>query len=272
MLALGAALGGLVAGSWGIYPAFTIDIFTFLLSAYFIFQVKYQPEGQDHTADKTIGAALQQYLDGLRYLRHHLDVLIISLHKASVSLLVASGFQVLQVRIAEQVFIIGEGGGISLGLIFAFTGIGTGIGPIFARYFTGDRDKALRWAIVLGYIIATIGLLIAAPLNNFSVFLFGTLVRGVGGGIIWVFSTQLLLHLVPNQVRGRVFATEFAFFTLLSAGGAAGTGALMDADFTMSSIILLMAGITLLPGVLWTAWLTLPKPTILASEEAAIDG
>jgi len=39
----GAALGGLVSGTWGIYPAFTIDALTFLVSALFIAQIRYHP-------------------------------------------------------------------------------------------------------------------------------------------------------------------------------------------------------------------------------------
>ena len=59
----------------------------------------------------------------------------------------------IQVAIAQDFFVIGEGGGISLGLMFALAGVGTGIGPIFARYVTGDDSTKLRWAIALGYLI-----------------------------------------------------------------------------------------------------------------------
>ena len=68
MLALGAAIGGLVSGAWGIYPAFIIDGFTFLLSAVFLFQIKLDLAPGLDTSEKTIGAALRQYLDGLQYL------------------------------------------------------------------------------------------------------------------------------------------------------------------------------------------------------------
>ena len=44
MLALGAAIGGIVSGAWGIYPAFIIDGLTFLLSAVFIARIKLDVE------------------------------------------------------------------------------------------------------------------------------------------------------------------------------------------------------------------------------------
>lgn len=260
MLAFGAALGGLVSGTWGIYPAFTIDALTFLLSAVFIIQIKYQPEPGIGSSEKTISSALQQYVDGLRYLKHHVDILFISLHKGANALFVAGGFQVVQVAIAEKVFVIGEGGGIGLGLMFAIAGVGTGIGPILARRFTGDRDRPLRVAIMLSYFMTTVGLVIIAPLFSFNWVLAGMILRGIGGGIAWVFSTQLLLQLAPNRVRGRIFATEFAIFSLMAAASAATTGGAMDASLSISAIIWWMSGLALLPGVLWAVWLRVYKP------------
>lgn len=255
MLALGAALGGIVSGTWGMYPAFTIDALTFLLSALFIAQLKYRPTTGTTPSEKTIGAALREYLDGLRYLRRHLDILMLALHKAANALLIAGGFQVLQVTIAEQVFVIGEGGGISLGLMFGVAGVGTGIGPIIARRFTRDQECPLRLTIVAGYLMSAVGLMIAAPLLNFGLLLLGITLRGIGGGVVWVFSTQLLLQLVPNRVRGRVFSTEFAMFTLMSAAGSGAVGAVLDTSFGPSEILWWMAGLILTPAVLWSLWL-----------------
>lgn len=259
MLALGAALGGLASGTWGNRPAFIIDSFTFILSAFFILQMSYKTPDVLAEADKTAAAALRQYAAGLRYLRQHVDILIITLLKASVALLVSSGFQVIQVSIAEQIFVIGKGGGISLGLMYAVVGVGTGISPIIARRFTGDDDRSLRIAIGVGYGSAALGLWIVSLLSSFPLVLFGTLFRGVGNGLVWVFSTQLLLQLVPNRVRGRVFATEFAFFTLMSATGAAVAGRVLDTSLGVAGVLRWMAALTLIPGGLWLLRLILTK-------------
>jgi MFS family permease len=256
MLAFGAALGGLVAGGWGIYPAFFIDALTFLLSAWFIAQIVYTPAPALAETAGTLGAALQQYVDGLRYLRRHSDVLAIAMHKGAFSLIAAGPLQVLQVVMAEQIFVIGEGGGVGLGLMYAVAGVGTGVGPILARRFTGDRDRPLRIAIALSYAIAALVLALIAPLGSFGLVLVGTALRAVGGGIGWVFSTQLLLQLVPNRVRGRVFSTEFAFFTLMNAIGTAVGGWALDATAVgISAIMWWTALLTLVPGVLWVVWI-----------------
>jgi MFS family permease len=268
MLALGAALGGLVAGVWGNQPAFVIDALTFVVSAFFISRIVYQPtvDPESESSDKTVRGALRQYLDGLRYMRQQLDVLVIALHKPAIALLITTGFQVIQVRIAEQVFVIGRGGGISLGIMYGVVGIGTGLGPILARYFTGDRDKALRTAIIIGYLLSAVGLLIASPLTDFYILQLGILLRGIGAGTVWVFSTQLLLQLVPNHVRGRVFATEYAIFTLMSAISAAITGPAMDL-IGISGLLVWMAILSLLPMVLWMLWMVRGQPQVVESEQ-----
>lgn len=254
MLAFGAALGGLVAGQWGAQPAFVIDALTFLLSAVLISRVIYRHDSSIST-DRSVASAIRQYVDGLRYLALHKDTLAIALHKGAFGLTVAGGFQVIQVTVAEQKFVYGEGGGTGLGIIYAAMGVGTGLGPIMARRLTGDRDRPLRVAIGLSYLIAAIGLAIMAPLYGFGLFLIATILRGIGGGIGWVFSTQLLLHKLPDQVRGRVFATEFALFTLMNATGAAAGGwALDNTGLGISGLIWIMAGLVLLPGLLWALW------------------
>ncbi|MEZ4617795.1 MAG: MFS transporter [Caldilineaceae bacterium] len=258
MLALGAALGGLVSGTWGIYPAFVIDGLTFLVSAYFIARVvlTHRPHAG---GDKSITAAIKQYTEGLRYLRQNIDILVVTVHKAINALFLSYGFQVVQVAIAQQVFVYGKEGGLSLGAMFALAGVGTGIGPMIARYFIGDDGKKLRWAIAVGYLVGGIGLLITAPLSSFGVVLLGTALRSFGGGMVWVFSTQILLQAVPGPVRGRIFATEFMFFYLGSAIASTAVGGALDL-LTISNVIWIMAGLSLLPVFLWSGWLVGHKP------------
>ena len=63
------------------------------------------------------------------------------MQKAINSLCLTAGFQVVMVAVSQRVFIIGEGGGIGMGLFFGLAGVGTGIGPILARKLTGDTAR-----------------------------------------------------------------------------------------------------------------------------------
>ncbi len=78
--------------------------------------------------------------------------------------------------------------------------------------------------------------------------------RSLGGGIAWVFSTQLLLQLVPTHVRGRVFSFEQATFALTSALAAAVSGILLDAFPNVPYLLLGMAALAIIPGILWAIW------------------
>lgn len=264
MLAFGAALGGLVSGVVGYYPAFVIDSLTFLVSALILLRMPYQSRLKPG-ADQSIMAGIRQYLDGLGYLRRRIDTFSIAIHKGVLGLLIIGFYQVVQVTIAEQYFPIGEGGSISLGLIYVMSGIGSGIGPILGRNWARDRDRQLRLMIALGYVLAMIGFLISATLISFPVILFGALLRGLGGGLIWVLGTQLLLQILPNQVRGRVVSTEFALYTLFSAVSSGATGLLIDTTMGLSGVLLLGAALLVIPIMLWTLWIQFGKRDLVAA-------
>ena len=248
MLAVGAAIGGLTTGLFGSQTAFIIDGFTFAISAGLLFRIKLPGR-----SSATSGTPPRVKSSALRYMFQHPDILFIATHKAAISLLMSSGIQVILVEIAKNYFVIGVGGALSLGMMYCMNGIGSGIGPILARRWTGDRDKPLRVSISIGYVIASIGIAIMAPVSALGTVLFGGFVRSVGGGITWVFSTQLLLQRAPNEIRGRIFGTEFALFTLMGGASSLITGALMD-RFQLPVILWGMGALTLIPAVLWGLW------------------
>ena len=248
MLALGAAIGGVTTGLFGSQTAFVIDGLTFVLSAGLLLGIKLPDSSPAATEHQT-----RARLTAFRYMRQHPDIFFIAIHKAAIALLLSSGFQVVQIEIAKDHFVIGVGGAISLGLMYCVNGIGSGIGPILARRWTGDRDRPLRISISLGYLIGTLGLAIVAPLFGLVEVLIGGFIRSIGGGIAWVFSTQLLLQRAPNEIRGRIFGTEFALFTLMGGIGTAIIGALLD-QFETRTILWGMTGLPLIPAVLWWLW------------------
>ncbi len=268
MLAFGAALGGLVSGTIGVYPAFVIDAVTFLVSALILFRMPYLST-LTGASDQSILAGIQQYLDGLNYLRKHIDTFSIAIHKGLLGLMIIGLYQVVQVAIAEQCFPIGEGGSISLGLIYVMSGIGSGIGPILGRNWARDRDRRLRLMIALGYVSALAGFLISATLISLPVVLFGGLLRGIGGGLIWVLGTQLLLQIVPNEVRGRVFSTEFALYTLFAAVSSGVTGWLIDTSINVSEILLLSSALLMIPITLWLLWIFFGKRDVIPASTSA---
>ena len=252
MLALGAFLGGQVAGTWGIAPAIWLDALSYLLSAYFIRQMAYTQTTEKVTQSLKPKDVLRQYFQGISYLSKHKTIFILAIQKASLMLAVSGFNEVIQVELSSKIFIVGEGGSTGLGWLYAVVGIGTGVSPIIARWVTGDRERALRHAITAGYGFTLIGLAFMYPLTNLGLVLTGGFFRGFGIAIIWVFSTTLLLKKLPNEVRGRVFGTEFALLTLAGAIGSGLGGWFLDAfDISIQNLILLMGTLMLIFGTYW---------------------
>lgn len=269
MLAIGSALGGFISGSIGIYPAFVINGLTYLVAAAFLFQIRLENLPLQTKNLRTLHQVIKEYVDGLRYINHHRYLLAISPHKAFIGLLLGSTFEVVQVSIAEKVFTLGEGGGLSLGLMFASTGVGLALGPLALRQWIGDHIPRLVWAITFGYLIGGLGLALTAPLISYQWALVGTFMRGVGNGVVWMFTTQLVLQLVPSHVRGRVVSTEFAFSMLVSAAGALLVGRGLDSVLGISGVAWIMASLTLLPATLWSLWLLAGGSSTLVAQDAA---
>ena len=267
MLALGTALGGFVAGGLGLSTAFVLDALTFFLSAYFIAQINYQPSLQS-VSSHGMRSVLRDYQDGFNYLRLNPGILLLVVQKAFVMFCFATAYEVTSVPISQQVFVIGQGGGIGLGLIYATVGLGTGLGPILMRFYTGDREQALRVAIMVSFIISAAGMFLAAPMvatgYSFALFLVGLFIRGFGGGTVWVFASQLALQNVAAHVRGRVFATEFALFSLAAAFAAGSAGwALEQPAVGYQGIVWVLPVLTLIPALLWAVILTRQRTKLI---------
>jgi len=256
MLSLGAALGGLVSGLFGVYVAFGVDALTYFVSAYFLWSIHYvKPKQEDEDVDGfSLSQILIDYVDGIKFLLAHHNVLVIALQKTAISLIAFVPFELIYVMLSEERFRYGEGGGLGLGLMYAMVGLGSGIGPLFARYIVGDVDHSVRRAIAVAYVITLVGIAIAAPVISFPIFLFGTFLRAFGNGVIWVFSTQLLLQTLPDKVRGRVMGTEYALFTIASALAAVVAAWGLDLAGSATPILWIMAGLWLLPTAFWIWW------------------
>ena len=258
MLAIGAAAGGVFAGVFGIAAAFILDAATYLLSALLLVRMPYTAVNKRSadTPPASLGASVRagiaEYAESLRYLGKHGRVLVVALQKGFLSIFFAA-FQVASVAIAGTVFPIGAGGGTSVGLLFAAGGVGSALGPLVIQPLLGARQQSLRWAMLAGFLLMCAGLALAAPLASLPLVMVGAALRSVGSGLVWVFSTQILLETVPDELRGRVIATEHAAFTLLGAVGSAAAGAGLEL-LPLSTLVWLLAPLTLIPGLHWAAY------------------
>lgn len=267
MLALGALIGGLVAAAFGIATAFIIDAFSFLLSAWFIKGIVRPAtgdEGQKTENEQRSAPAIQNpkskvqnrpgwfdFVDGLRYLRGEPFILAIALVKGAGSL-AWGAVNVLEITFAERIFPIGNGATGTLGILYAISGLGTGLGPLLLRRWLGDAPYRLRWAIGVGFLMLAAGIFGVSQSPSLPWLGFSTLIRTIGSGTVWVFSAALLQMVVPDRVRGRVFAFEFAFLTLTQSISTFWAGLAQDSlALDVRQVALVMSGVALAGGALW---------------------
>lgn len=250
MLAVGSLLGGVVTAGFGSNTAFVMDALTFVVAAGLIMRI--DAPGRSFSAEETeSGGGFLEFIDGLRYLKGLPFILALALVKAGGSL-VWGATNVIEVEFANEIFPIGGDGATTLGIIYAITGIGTGLGPIVMRRWLTDAQPRLRFGILTGYICATLGIALAGIAPTFAVLGLGTFLRTWGTGVIWVFSSALLQLNVADRVRGRVFAFEFAILTLTQSISILYAGQAIDRlGWSIRTVTLSTAAVGVIICILW---------------------
>lgn len=141
---------------------------------------------------------------------------------------------------------------MTLGIIYAATGLGTGFGPLIIRQRIGDDRTSLMRAITVGFLFLTAGVTILGFAPNLGWIIGATLLRGIGSGALWVFSSAILMQLSDNQFRGRVFAFEFAALTLTQSISTLVSGQAMDRwQFEVQEVLLMLGGLAFLMTMIW---------------------
>jgi MFS family permease len=248
MLAVGALLGGIAAAVFGIAASFMIDAASFVLSAWYISQIIGPTRSAEPVSEQR---GFLDFVDGLRYLRGRRFILTISLVKAGGAL-IWGVTDVLQIPLATKIFPLGANGMVTLSIFYAMTGIGSGLGPLIVRRWLGDNQKATMWAVTLGFGLLTLGIFWLGRALSLPEAAAATLLRSLGGGALWVFSSALLQILVEDRFRGRVFAFEFAALTLTQSFATLWAGLAQDQWGLSAQTVLIRASlIGLIVSVLW---------------------
>lgn len=252
MLTLGAALGGFVAGWFGTDVAFVLDSLTFVASALLISAVRLPKRPKREKSRLTFGRALgiTDTLEGARYVKSRSRVLAALMVKPAWGL--GGGILTLLAVFGERVFPVGGKTATGIGVLFTARGLGTAMGPILARRFSGETRKQMQTAIGIAFLIGGAFYIAFAVSRSLVLALIFLAIAHAGGSILWVFSTVLLQRSVEDQFRGRVFAAELALLTLTMAASNYLVGELIDRFGFSPRVVTVGVGILfLLPGLAW---------------------
>lgn len=254
MLAVGAALGGLVTAAWGWQTAIVLDALTFAISALLLNTVILP-----HAARRREGKAgwreytgLNDLVAGFSYLARHRSVAGLLLVKSGWAL--AGGIMVMLTIFGEQVFQVGGQGGGGSGILYSMRGVGAAMGPILAWRLLGESDQQMYRSIGLAFFMACACYLGFSQSPTLAWAALFVMLGHLGGSVQWVFSTTLLQKKVEDQFRGRVFAAEMALVTLILSLSTYFTGAALDRGSDPRTVTAVLALIFLIPGTLWTIY------------------
>ncbi len=244
MLLIGSTLGGLVAALLGRDAAIVIDAVSFALSAMLIFSVRRAfSEARGHEEHPGIVEATKETA---RYARSDHRVLALLAVKAGWGL--AGGVLVLISVFATQVY---HGGDIAIGVLMAARGVGALIGPFVGRAFLGERDRRIYGVISVGLATFGLGYVLMGLSPALALALPAVAIAHLGGGAQWTFSTYGLQRVVPDRIRGRVFAFDFALITATIAISSVATGWLADTFGTRATAVML-GGVAVAWALAWT--------------------
>jgi len=249
MLAIGAALGGVVAALLGTGAAFVINAMGYLVSAWCISTVSIPMSPT--TATSPTGHprnGWQDFWHGVRYMytrSHVLRLLSVKAWSAGVG----GGLLILFALFAEGIF---QAGAMGLGSLYMARGLGATIGPLLARRLIGETPQAMLRMISVAFGISASFHLAFAYMPTLWLAAAALCVATMAANVLWVFSSTLLQLSVPNAYQGRVFATDFALFTVVMSVSTFVTGWSLDhSAATPRTLAAILGGLLFLPGLLW---------------------
>ena len=207
MLAVGAGLGGVFTAIAGRNAAFVADSVSFLASGILLITVR-RPFSEAREQEEHVGI-FEATVETFRYARS--DGRVTSLLAVKGGFGLAGGVLVLLPVFATEVYHQGDTG---IGVLYGLRGVGALIGPFLGRRIAGNTERGLFTAI--GMALGCFGLFYLVFPFMPSLLLAGLCSLGahLGGGAQWTLSTYGLQEIVPDRIRGRVFAFDFALVTL----------------------------------------------------------
>src|SRR6185369_6488756 len=151
MLAVGGALGGLIAALVSNRAAFLADSSSFLISAALLvgFKTPLRARQREDIKETKKESGFGPALD---YLRARPQVIALLLIKSGICV-TAGGVWLLSIVYGQRVFPIGEGGALSVGLFYGAHGFGAIIGANFTgRFFRKAAMgpfRSILWAFLV---------------------------------------------------------------------------------------------------------------------------
>ena len=276
-LVIGAVTAGYSAKLFGHQWAFVINSFSFLFSAWAISKLR-APKGTFRAeraalTEAQVARPWHEYVEGLRYMRR--TPLILGIGVISIGWASGGGAaQVLFSLFGERVFNRGPAG---IGEIWGCAGIGLVMGGMVGHWF-GKRASfpAYKRAIAIAYLIHGGAYVLFSQAQPYWLALVYIALSRAAVAVSSVLNMSQLLRHVPDEYRGRVFATleSLTWSVMLVSLSAAGIASMHYSPRLIGLWSGILSSTTALAwGLLnWTGRLPEPAPEGVDPNEVEVHG
>lgn len=266
MLAIGAAVGGVVASVFGRDVAFLANAVSFVLAAALVSLIRRPMQTGRGEVARAAGRIrpIADMVEALSYARR--DSVLLSLLASKATFAMGAGIVGLLAVLATKDL---GGGDAATGMLIAARGVGVAVGPLIAARLLGpelSRVLLLCGGAGIAFGACYLGLSVAPTL---AVAVPLVLIAHLGGGAQWTLSTYGLQRRAPDEIRGRIIAGDFGIVTLiitlsnLAAGGLAGA-------FGARSAIAVFAVLSLIAGAVYLLRTASVRAALTAEYRASV--
>jgi MFS family permease len=272
-LAVGSAIGGLIAAAFGRNTVFIVNAISFVISGLLLRGMTFRESHLENVPPFRTKDLFDfsPIAEGIRYVRRDSRLLATMFVKAGLGFMGTNW--VLLPIFGERIYPVHIGsldpkaaGMLGMSLLMGCRGIGALLGPIGASRWSGNDQKRFRLGIVAGFVTGGIGYLLLGASGSLLGACVAVVIAHSGGSMCWVFSTTLLQLQTEDRFRGRVFSAEFAFNMLTLSATTYTAGLLADRGTSVYTLATWTGLLILLPGILWAIAQRLWRPAIPPSE------
>ncbi|MBK8026454.1 MAG: MFS transporter [Chloroflexi bacterium] len=254
MLAVGAVIGGVFAAALGTNAALVFDALTFVVAGVLTRMIRMPVTASLDTVVHAAGVEKQKvtFLDGVRYLRAHPQTATTLLVKFGGSLANSDTFLAV---FATRLFVVGDGGTLSLGILHSAFGIGAIAGPILLNRINNGEVRRMRWLILVGFVWIAMSWFVLSAADALLVVCIGFFIRAMGGSVNWTYSTVIIQKTTDNAFLGRVSSWDWALFYGAVVIGTLMNGTLIDrvGEDNIRIVTTLMGILSIVVLLLWFA-------------------
>lgn len=257
----GMALGGTLA-VLGPTVALLLDAASFGLTALIATRLPSMPPTPDAGADARATQWREFFLTMPRDLKnafHHARIrpslFRAMLGKTPVAIGGGAGWMLLNL-VADHAKPLGTAA-MSLGILQAIRGAGTGIGPVCVAWFTRGATPS-RTIERLAVLLSFSSIIVFSWIQSSPVMLLvTTLLWGIGTGTNWVLSSANMQRLAPDDMIGRLSSIDELWTTACMVFGAIIAALLLDRGWSMLEVAAIGIGL----GTAVFVWLDQRNPT-----------